>query len=325
MTDILYMSSSLLDPLVGSYTKFYLYRDGPVISDSIYVVPYSDAGEMYSYAVFVGYPLGSGFLSGITLGQFVEASPEGDATTIQYFHTDKKSKYATYSPNIKSFAVTTTYNAPVIYLPKDIGSFFFLMAKVSKNMNAYLGSTITSVSPNFSPQTGIVSVDIVGTNLGIGSGANSDITHVYFGSYEADPAEWTNISPTGITVKRPIPTEIGDDRIVPVTVVSTSHGVARGQDFAYNAAGQAITNVDPSTGPKAGNTEVTITGTLLGSGTDIEHVFLNGVEAAIQTGQTATQVVVKSGATNKIGPGIVYVVSASRGSTGGLLFTYTTT
>lgn len=78
--------------------------------------------------------------------------------------------------------------------------------------------------------------------------------------------------------------------------------------------GAYISGVTPAQGPFSGGTQVTITGIDLGGGSDISTVTVCGVEAVIDQ-QSATQVVVTTGAAIAWGTGHVAVVSASQGTT----------
>ncbi|MDF7801301.1 IPT/TIG domain-containing protein [Pontiellaceae bacterium B1224] len=75
-----------------------------------------------------------------------------------------------------------------------------------------------------------------------------------------------------------------------------------------------IAGVSPDSGPAAGGTVVTISGTNLGNGTDITNVTLRGVAAASIDSQSSTQVVATT-ASGTAGTGDVVVTSISRGTT----------
>ena len=77
------------------------------------------------------------------------------------------------------------------------------------------------------------------------------------------------------------------------------------------AAG-TINNVDPAVGPIIGQSRVTISGSSLGSGSDITSVLIKGVAAAIVS-QTPSSVIVTTGAATQ-GQGDVEVHSVSFGS-----------
>ena len=70
-----------------------------------------------------------------------------------------------------------------------------------------------------------------------------------------------------------------------------------------NVAG-AVTGVVPATAPVAGDTLVTISGTNLGSGSDITAVTLANVQADIVS-QTASQVVVRTRSASELSGNIV--------------------
>ena len=74
-------------------------------------------------------------------------------------------------------------------------------------------------------------------------------------------------------------------------------------------------SVSPASGSWTGGYPVTISGTNLGNGVDITNVTLCGVTAAIQPGQSATQLVVLAGAATVGQSGDVVVQSTSFGTT----------
>jgi hypothetical protein len=118
--------------------------------------------------------------------------------------------------------------------------------------------SVTSISPPSGPTAGGNSVTITGTDL---AGA----TDVEFGNTPA--TEVTVDSPTQITATAPA----GSTGTVDVTV-TTPGGTSPTSDadeYTYFAQ-PALTGVDPSSGPTAGGTVVTITGTDLTGATDVE-------------------------------------------------------
>ncbi len=112
--------------------------------------------------------------------------------------------------------------------------------------------TVSSISPSSGPAAGDNTVTITGTNLG-------GTTGVDFGS--APASRVTVVSPTEVTVAAPA----GSPGVVDVTVTTpfgTSTNVA-GDRYTYLAAPTlaTINGISPSSGPAAGGTSVTLTGT----------------------------------------------------------------
>ena len=167
--------------------------------------------------------------------------------------------------------------------------------------------TVSSVSPNSGTTAGGTAVTITGTNYAAGA-------TVKFGATAA-----TNVvvvSSTSITATTPAGT--AGAVTVTVTVGGQSGSLASG--FTYVVA-PTVSSVSPSSGPVAGGTAVTITGTNYAAG------------ATVKFGATAaTNVVVVSGtsitATTPAGSGAVTVtVTNSNGQSGSLTngFSYTGT
>ena len=83
----------------------------------------------------------------------------------------------------------------------------------------------------------------------------------------------------------------------------------------YGTEDVASSGVEPSSGSVTGGYEVVITGSNLGSGSDITNVTLCGVSGASMVSQSATQVVVVAGVSWAAGLGDVRVYSESYGET----------
>ncbi|NLS01651.1 IPTL-CTERM sorting domain-containing protein, partial [Rhizobium sp. P38BS-XIX] len=133
--------------------------------------------------------------------------------------------------------------------------------------------TVTSLSPTAGPTAGGTSVVITGTNL---SGATS----VLFGASAA--TSFTVNSASQITATAPAGTGTVDVRVA--TVGGTSTTTAADQ-FTYLQA-PVITSISPTSGPSAGGTVVTITGS-----------NFSGASAVTFGGSAATGVTVVSGTT----------------------------
>ena len=160
---------------------------------------------------------------------------------------------------------------------------------------------VTGLSPSSGPAAGGTAVTITGTSL---SGA----TGVNFG--DAD-AMITDNSATQIMVTSP-----GGSGTVDVTVTTPAGTTGAGQ-FTYITAPPDVTGLSPSSGPAAGGTAVTITGTSLDNATGVSF---GGTDGTI-TADSATQITV----TSPGGSGTVDVtVTTPAGTSGAVQFTYVT-
>jgi len=110
--------------------------------------------------------------------------------------------------------------------------------------------TVTSISPNTGPGAGGTKVTIKGENLGA-------VTAVHFGTSAA--SEVDVVSASEVTAVSPPGSGVVD--VTVITSEGASH-VSLADEFTYEAA--SVTGVNPDTGPAAGGTSVTITGTRLG-------------------------------------------------------------
>jgi hypothetical protein len=109
--------------------------------------------------------------------------------------------------------------------------------------------SVTNVSPNAGPTAGGTSLTITGTNL---TGATS----VMFGATAA--ASFTVNSATSIAATTPAESSGTVD--VVVTTAGGSSATSAADQFTYSDA-PTVTNISPASGPAAGGTSVTITGT----------------------------------------------------------------
>eukprot|EP00698_Gefionella_okellyi_P005120 TRINITY_DN146_c0_g2_i1.p1 TRINITY_DN146_c0_g2~~TRINITY_DN146_c0_g2_i1.p1 ORF type:complete len:3536 (-),score=1053.92 TRINITY_DN146_c0_g2_i1:83-9331(-) len=164
-----------------------------------------------------------------------------------------------------------------------------------------------AVNPVKGPFYGSNMVTITGTGIG-----NNDITSVTLGGIEATILTQTSAS---VTVMAGATTVAGSGNGM-VVIMSTSIGTTQSGSnaYLYNAAG-IFTSAVPNSGPSTGSTVVTITGTGIGSGSDINTVLLNGISATLGA-QTADTVTVTSNAGS--GRGNVTVMSTSVGTTVGI-------
>jgi len=110
--------------------------------------------------------------------------------------------------------------------------------------------TITNISPAAGPLAGLAGVVITGTNF---TGATS----VTFGGTSA---VFTVNSNTQITVTAPVRATAGQVEVVVTTPAGSNVTTGTANDFTYTT-GPTVTSITPNTGPAAGATIVTITGT----------------------------------------------------------------
>jgi YVTN family beta-propeller protein len=162
---------------------------------------------------------------------------------------------------------------------------------------------VALISPAQGPATGDIPVTITGTSL-------DDIATVNFGP---DPATNLFLNATGTELLATAPAGAGT---VPVTV-TTPGGTSNAVPFSYLPPPPALTGITPHKGPKAGGTQVTITGNNL----DGAAVVRFGPSAAtgVFFNAAGTQVL----ATTPAGIGTVPVtVTSPGGSSNALDYTY---
>ena len=165
--------------------------------------------------------------------------------------------------------------------------------------------TFTSITPTSGPTTGGTSVTITGTNF---TGATS----VTFGGVAA--TSFTVNSSTQITATTPA----GAAGITNVAI-TTPGGTATGTGvYTYTAVAPTVTGISPSSGPTAGGTAVTITGTSFTGATAVTIGGANctGVTVVSATSITCTTPAGTAGAQN------VAVTTAAGTGTGSGLYTY---
>lgn len=139
------------------------------------------------------------------------------------------------------------------------------------------------------------------------------VSAVNFGTIPA--TSFTVDSATQITAVSPAGTGTVNVR---VTTLQGQSAAAGANQFTYIApAGPTISNLNPNTGPAAGGTAVTITGTNLAGATSV----MFGANAATITSNTATQIVATSPA-GTAGAGVNVTVTTPNGTSGALSFTY---
>lgn len=136
---------------------------------------------------------------------------------------------------------------------------------------------VTAVSPVSGPVAGGQPVTVTGTNL---AGA----TDVHFGTVRTAPA--AGGTDTSLTCTTPA----GSAGTVDVTVTTDGGTSAASATYTYLAR-PTVTAISPATGPAAGGTAVTVTGTNLASTTS---VTFGGIAATGLTAVTATSLTVTS-------------------------------
>ena len=141
--------------------------------------------------------------------------------------------------------------------------------------------TVTGISPSSGPTAGGTSVTVSGTNL---TGA----TAVHFGSTAGTGI--TSVTATSLTVTSPAGTGTVD--VTVTTPNGTSAINAPSDHFTYNApALPTVTGIGPSSGPTAGGTSVTVSGTNLTGATAVHFGSTAGTGI---TSVTATSLTVTS-------------------------------
>ena len=191
-------------------------------------------------------------ISGVTATSLTVTSPAGTGT-VDVTVTTPNGTSAVNAPSDQF-----TYNAPAL-------------------------PTVTGVSPSSGPTAGGTSVTVSGTNL---TGA----TAVDFGT--ANPGtSISGVTATSLTVTSPAGT--GTVNVTVTTPNGTSALNAPSDQFTYNApALPTVTGVSPSSGPAAGGTSVTVTGTNLTGATAVD--FGTGHPGTSISGVTATSLTVTS-------------------------------
>eukprot|EP00698_Gefionella_okellyi_P015557 TRINITY_DN4392_c0_g3_i2.p1 TRINITY_DN4392_c0_g3~~TRINITY_DN4392_c0_g3_i2.p1 ORF type:complete len:4249 (-),score=1037.24 TRINITY_DN4392_c0_g3_i2:134-12388(-) len=184
----------------------------------------------------------------------------------------------------------------------------------SGSIFTYVAGSVTSVIPTNGALAGGTRVTLIGSNLGSGS----DIASVLFGGLSA-----SLVSQTASSVIVTTPAGAGPG-LVTVVINSGSFGSTSSTNaYRFNVAG-VVSGISPIRGALGGGTLVTVSGTDLGSGTDITSVTLNGVAAQLGA-QSATAVTVTVAAGTVVGLGDVIVTSTSFGvSSLASAFTYET-
>ncbi len=168
---------------------------------------------------------------------------------------------------------------------------------------------ITSISPSSGPQAGGTTVTITGTGV-------TAATRVAFGALAA--TSFTLVSSTQITAVSPAQTGA---HYVSVTTAGGSSANVAADIYTYTAPAPVISMISPSSGPPAGGTTVTITGSGF---TGATHVAFGGVAASSFSVVSATQITAVSPAQ---AAGAHQIVVTAPGGTSALvsadIYTYT--
>jgi IPT/TIG domain-containing protein/FG-GAP repeat protein len=138
--------------------------------------------------------------------------------------------------------------------------------------------TITGVSPSGGPLGGGTSVKITGTNL---SGA----TAVKFGTTNA--ATITSDTATSITATSPA--ESAGQVDITVTTAGGTSATSSSDKYTYTT-GPVITSITPTSGPLAGGTLVTITGTNLAGATAVKFGSSKATSIPLNTATSITAI-----------------------------------
>jgi IPT/TIG domain len=172
--------------------------------------------------------------------------------------------------------------------------------------------TVTGISPSSGPLAGGTSVTITGTDL-LGASA------VYFGTTLATSFNVT--SSTSITAVSPQGTSLGPVDVTVTTPAGTSPVNQPADQFTYLAA-PAVLGISPSSGPSAGGTTVTITGTSFTGASSVAFGTTPAVSFSVVSSTTITAV-------SPPGAGTVDVIVTTPSGTSTLSpadqFTYTST
>eukprot|EP00698_Gefionella_okellyi_P011631 TRINITY_DN3077_c0_g1_i1.p1 TRINITY_DN3077_c0_g1~~TRINITY_DN3077_c0_g1_i1.p1 ORF type:complete len:2771 (+),score=647.15 TRINITY_DN3077_c0_g1_i1:106-8418(+) len=242
--------------------------------------------------------------------------PVGGGRTITISATNTANALATTSVRfgtVSAAIVQTTMSSAVVSLPVHWpGS---IQVSLTTCYGTLVGgsnftynplATFTTIAPDIGRYSGGFSVTITaGSSMGDGT----DITTVLLNNVAA---QIVSQSPTTVTVVAGDATSLSGNRNGSVSVESLHWGtVTLPFAFVYRPV-PIITQVRPNLGNMAGATRVTITGTDLGLGNDINYVALADIQAALLT-QSSTAITVIADAASAQVLGGVNVSSPSFG------------
>ena len=209
------------------------------------------------------------------------------ATSVSFGSTSAKSFQVKSATQISAVSPAGTGAVDVIVTTPEGAS-----GKTPADVFSY-GPTVTGVEPGYGPPGGGTAVTISGTGF---TGA----TAVKFAGAKA--ASFTVNSASSITATAP-----PGKGSVDVTVTTPAGTSATGSQDRFNY-GPSITKVEPSSGPSAGGTSVTITGTNLTGATEVKF---GGGKARSFTVKSGTSIT----ATSPSGKGTVDVTVTTPGGT----------
>jgi uncharacterized membrane protein len=193
---------------------------------------------------------------------------------------------------------------PTCSASSELGSLTPTTVSDSCNSAAITQPDITNVSPDLGPATGGTQVTITGAGL---SGA----TAVDFGSTAVSV---TADSATSVTANSPP----GAAGVVDVTVVTPSGTSTDSYNDQFTYTGTpVVSSISPNSGPVAGGTTVTISGTNFGG---ISSVMIGGVAATDLTYISSTSITAVTPA-ESAGPAAV-TVTTTYGASNASTFTY---
>ncbi|WP_456791499.1 IPT/TIG domain-containing protein [Bradyrhizobium sp. USDA 4506] len=223
------------------------------------------------------------------------SGPEAGGTSVTITGTNLANTISVwFGPNMARITAKSATSITTI-TPRGTGTVDVVVnnpgGRVSPGRFSYVGApTATSLSPTSGPEAGGTVVTISGSNL-------ANASAVTFG---ASAARITANSATSLTVTSPAGTGVVD-----VTVTTPGGTVSPGR-FSYVAAPTA-TSLSPTSGPEAGGTVVTISGSNLANASAVTF----GTSAARITANSATSLTVTSPA----GSGVVDVTVTTPGGT----------
>jgi len=169
--------------------------------------------------------------------------------------------------------------------------------------------SITSIDPTQGPLAGGTSVTVNGSGF-------TDVTGVGFGGTNAPNVQF--VSDSQLTATSPQGNTAGDVQVTVVTPAGTSNAAT----FTYQpaaAAAPSITGIDPTQGPLAGGTSVTVNGSGF---TNVTGVGFGGTNAPNVQFVSDSQLTATSPQGNAPGPVDVIVIGPG-GQSGAVPFTYT--
>jgi hypothetical protein len=186
--------------------------------------------------------------------------------------------------------------------------------------------TVSKVSPNSGPAGGGTLITITGTGFVTGATVQIGQGHGTIGAIRATVRSITSTTITAVTGGG---AKTGTFSVYVHTPGGTSAGSA-GANFTYNTR-PTVTAISPRSGPAAGGTAITITGTGFVTGATVEIAQGSGVgpSAIVATSVnvvSSTEITAVTGGGAKTGTFGVFVITpagTSAGTVFNVLFTYT--